>query len=172
MVVCLIFKHQQPSFSFPIYIDIDFYACRIYLIRYFLVIEKSLLCYLSHVYSCKVHKRNHLAVSMGELSGLHIAVQCTLKEPLVFACIDLYLSKLSHEGSVPAVIGPVGVKHLQLCYCRVSVLAPEVVSAMGEVINIHRKADLPLQLFKLFLIGCYESLNNRDSRLILLFLLP
>ena len=90
--------------------------------------------------------------------------QILVERGLDHGVIDIDFVKLRAEGGVTAVIGPVGVDHLDLGDGRFAVFTVEILLAYFRIRQIHRETALVDELLEAFVVQLVESGDDLDLR--------
>ena len=138
MVVSLVLKQQQPGLALAIHGHIDLHRAGIDLLALVQLVQLTGCTQVLHCDGGKVHEADGLVGTSQGFSGGHVLLPGVLQQLILkHSPIDN-----GSEGSVPAMVGPVGVDHPDLGDGGISVLGAEIVLAEGNIVQIHGQAVL------------------------------
>ena len=119
--------------------------------------EQPVLLQLLGTDGGKIHHAAGLALAAQILAHGHVAVKGSLHHLVV----DLHVVQNGAEGGVAAVIGPVGVDHLDLGDGGVALLGAEVLLAELDVAQIHGQPLLTDELLQALFVQLVEAVQHR-----------
>ena len=144
VVVGLILKEEQPVLQLAVDIALDLDSAGVDLLALVQVLQDSALLQGLGGDGGAVHQGAVLLVAASLLAQGHVAVKGSLHQLV----IDLHIVQNGTEGSVAAVVGPVGVDQADLGDGGVAVLGLEVVLAELDVGVVHGQALLVAEGFQ------------------------
>ena len=156
MVVGLILEEEEPVLVLAVDIALDLDGAGVDLLRLIEVLQDTLLFQLLGTDGGKIHNAAGLVLAAKVGTHGHVAVKCFLHHGIV----DLDVVQNGAEGGMAAVIGPVGVDHLDLSNGRVALLRAEILLTKLDVTEVHRKALLIDELLQALLVQLVEAVQN------------
>ena len=158
MVVGLVLEQEQPVLILTVHIALDLDGAGVDLVGLVQIFQDALLLQLLGTDGGKVHHAAGLVLAAQIGAHGHVAVKGLLHHGIV----DLHIVQNGAEGGVAAVIGPVGVDHLDLGDGGVAVLRAEILLAELDIAKIHGKAVVRNELFQLLFVQLVEALQHLD----------
>ena len=158
MVVGLVLEQEQPVLILTVHIALDLDGAGVDLVGLVQIFQDALLLQLLGTDGGKIHHAAGLVLPAQIGAHGHVAVKGLLHHGIV----DLHIVQNGAEGGVAAVIGPVGVDHLDLGDGGVAVLRAEILLAELDIAKIHGKAVVRNELFQLLFVQLVEALQNLD----------
>ena len=165
MVVGLILEVHKPLLLHAVHGHRHNDAAGIDLIRLLLILKLSFPLQLAHGHESQIHQTDKFVVSALEdlLMVRRILAVGVLDRLSVISLSEGDVFQLCGEGSVAAVIGPVGIQHPDLRHGGVSVLLPlEIVLDMLEVLEGHGKPERVVELPQLLLLQILKAVKYDD----------
>ena len=106
MVVCLIFKVDQPLFFFAVNIYRNYNTAGIDLVRFLLILKLSFRFQFFHCHQGKIHQTDEFIVTVfiKNLSVVQVLLICFFDRLFIVALAKFNICKLSRKGSMTAVI--------------------------------------------------------------------
>ena len=140
VIMRLVLELQQPTLHDAIDIYIHENATCVILLALLHIVELTLLLEVASTYRCKFHKAEALLLTAKLLAHPAHKVERLLHLGLHERLVEGYLLNLGREGSMTAVVTPVGIEDAKLCLHGVTTLLTEVVYHLAEVVGIHSEA--------------------------------
>ena len=129
----LVLEQEQPVLILAVHIALDLDRAGVDLVRLIQVGEDAALFQCLGANGGQVHHAAGLLGAAQLLPQCHIA----LKGSLHYFVIDLHIGEDGAKGGMTAVIGPVGIDHLDLGDGGVTLLGAEVLLAELDIPQIH-----------------------------------
>ena len=156
VVVGLVLEQEQPVLVLAVDIALDLDGAGVDLLGLVQILQDTLLLQLLGTNGGKVHHAAGLVLTAQLSAHSHVAVKGFLHHGVV----DLHIVQNGAEGGVAAVIGPVGVDHLDLGDGRVALLGAEVLLTELDVPQIHCQTLFLDELGKASFIQLVEALQH------------
>ena len=156
VVVGLVLEQEQPVLVLAVDVALDLDGAGVDLLRLVQILQDTLLLQLLGANGGKVHHAAGLVLAAQLGAHRHVAVKGLLHHGVV----DLHIVQNGAEGGVAAVIGPVGVDHLDLGDGGVATLLGEVRAAELDVGQIHGQAALVDETGQLVIGKGSEALDD------------
>ena len=156
MVMGLVLEQEQPVLILAVHVALDLDGAGVDLVGLVEVFQNALLLQLFGTDGGKVHHAAGLVLAAQVLAHGHVAVKGSLHHGIV----DLHIVQNGAEGGVAAVVGPVGVDHLDLGDGGVALLGAEVGLAELNVAQVHSKAVVGDELLQLVLAQLVEAFQH------------
>jgi len=157
--VGLVLEQEQPVLVLAVHVALDLHGAGVDLVGLVEVLQDALLLQLLGTDGSQIHHAAGLALAAQILAHGHVAVKGSLHHFVV----DLHIVQNGAEGGVAAVIGPVGVDHLDLGDGGVALLGAEILLAELDVAQIHGQAVLVDELFQALFVQLVEAVQHRHS---------
>ena len=154
----LVLEQEQPVLVLAVDIALDLDGAGVDLFGLVQILQDTLLLQLLGTNGGKVHHAAGLVLTAQLSAHSHVAVKGFLHHGVV----DLHIVQNGAEGGVAAVIGPVGVDHLDLGDGGVTVLRAEILLAELDITKVHGKAVVRNELFQLLFVQLVEALQHLD----------
>ena len=155
----LVLKEEEPVLILAVHIALDLDGAGVDLLGFVQILEDALLLQLLGTDGGKIHHAAGLLLTAQVGAHGHVAVKRCLHHGIV----DLDIIQNGAEGSVAAVIGPVGVDHLDLGDGGVAVLRAEVLLAELDIAQIHGQALFVDELLQALFVQLVEALQRGHS---------
>ena len=133
MIVCFVLEEVEPILLFAVHIHLHLHGAGVDLFGFVEVREDALALEPFRADRAHVHERNRLRIAVEIDAHAHILVERCAH----LFVVDLHVLELGLERGVTAVIGPVGVDHLDLSDGGVALLAREILLAELDVGQVH-----------------------------------
>ena len=156
VVVGLVLEQEQPVLVLAVDVALDLDGAGVDLLRLVQILQDALLLQFLGTNGGKVHHAAGLVLAAQLGAHGHVAVKGLLHHSV----IDLHIVQNGAKGGVTAVIGPVGVDHLDLGDGGVALLGAEVLLAELDVPQIHGQTLFLDELGKTCLIQLVEALQH------------
>jgi len=160
VVVGLVLEQEQPILVLAVDVALDLDGAGVDLLGLVEVLQDALLLQLLGADGGKVHHAAGLVLPAKVLPHGHITVERSLNHLVV----DLDIIQNGAEGGVAAVIGPIGVDHLDLGDGGVPLLAAEVLLTELDVAEVHGKALLCDEVLQSLLVQLVEAVQHLHRR--------
>ncbi|SCH94436.1 Uncharacterised protein [uncultured Faecalibacterium sp.] len=159
VVVGLVLKEEEPVLILAVHIALDLDSAGVDLLGFVQILEDALLLQLLGTDGGKIHHAAGLLLTAQVGAHGHVAVKRCLHHGIV----DLDIIQNGAEGGVAAVIGPVGVDHLDLGDGGVAVLRAEILLAELDIAQIHGQALFVDELLQALFVQLVEALQRGHS---------
>ena len=159
VVVGLVLKEEEPVLILAVHIALDLDGAGVDLLGFVQILEDALLLQLLGTDGGKIHHAAGLLLTAQVGTHGHVAVKRCLHHGIV----DLDIIQNGAEGGVAAMIGPVGVDHLDLGDGGVAVLRAEVLLAELDIAQIHGQALFVDELLQALFVQLVEALQRGHS---------
>ena len=159
VVVSLVLEQEQPVLILAVDVTLDLDGAGVDLLRLVQILQDTLLLQLLGTNGGKVHHAAGLVLAAQLGAHRHVAVKGLLHHSV----IDLHIVQNGAEGGVAAVIGPVGVDHLDLGDGGVAVLRAEVLLAELDIAQVHGQALFVDELLQALFVQLVEALQRGHS---------
>ena len=156
VVVGLVLEQEQPVLVLAADIALDLDGAGVDLLRLVQILQDTLLLQFLGTNGGKVHHAAGLVLAAQLGAHRHVAVKGLLHHGVV----DLHIVQNGAKGGVAAVIGPVGVDHLDLGNGGVALLGAEVLLTELDVPQIHGQTLFLDELGKASLVQLVEALQH------------
>ena len=160
MVVGFVLEQEQPILVLAVHIDLHFNGAGVDFLGFVQVLENAVLLKPLGTDRAHIHEAYRLAVAPELMAHGQILVERGLDHGV----IDIDFVKLRAEGGVTAVVGPVGVDHLDLGDGRFAVFTVEILLAYFRIRQIHRETALVDEPLEAFVVQLVESGDDLDLR--------
>ena len=160
VVVGFVLEQEQPVLVLAVHIDLHFDGAGVDFLGFVQVLENAVLLKPLGTDRAHIHEAYRLAVAPELMAHGQILVERGLDHGV----IDIDFVKLRAEGGVTAVIGPVGVDHLDLGDGRFAVFTVEILLAYFRIRQIHRETALVDEPLEAFVVQLVESGDDLDLR--------
>ncbi len=158
VVVRLVLEQEQPVLVVPVHVHLHLDGAGVDFLGFVEVLQNAVLLEPLRADRAHIHQAHRLLVAAEFVTDLKILVERGLDGGIV----DLHLVELRAERGVAAVVGPVGVDHLDLGDRRVAMLLGEVLTAELQVGQIHGQIAVFDELFELRVAHGAESVDDLD----------
>ena len=155
----LVLKEEEPVLILAVHIALDLDGAGVDLLGFVQILEDALLLQLLGTDGGKIHHAAGLLLTAQVGTHGHVAVKRCLHHGIV----DLDIIQNGAEGGVAAMIGPVGVDHLDLGDGGVAVLRAEVLLAELDIAQIHGQALFVDELLQALFVQLVEALQRGHS---------
>ena len=152
----LVLEQEQPVLVLAVDIALDLDGAGVDLLGLVQILQDTLLLQLLGTIGGKVHHAAGLVLTAQLGAHSHVAVKGFLHHGVV----DLHIVQNGAEGGVAAVIGPVGVDHLDLGDGGVALLGAEVLLTELDVPQIHGQTLFLDELGKACLVQLVEAFQH------------
>ena len=152
----LVLEEEQPVLLLAVDIALDLDGAGVDLVGLVQILEDALLFQLLGTNGGQVHHAAGLVLPAQIRTHGHVAVKGFLHHGVV----DLHIVQNGTERGVAAVVGPVGVDHLDLGDGGVPLLGAEIFLAELDVAQIHGEALLVDELFQALFLQLVEALQH------------
>ena len=156
VVVGLVLEQEQPVLLLTVHITLDLDGAGIDLLALVKVLQNAALLQRLGTDGRAVHQGAVFLVAAQLGAHRHVAVKGFLHHGVV----DLHIVQNGAEGGVAAVIGPVGIDHLDLGDGGVALLGAEVLLTELDIPQIHGQTLFLDELGKTCLIQLVEALQH------------
>ena len=156
VVVGLVLEQEQPVLILAVDVALDLDGAGVDLLRLVQILQDTLLLQLLGTDGSKVHHAAGLVLAAQLGAHRHVAVKGLLHHGVV----DLHIVQNGAEGGVAAVIGPVGVDHLDLRNGGVALLGAEVLLTELDIPQIHGQTLFLDELGKASIVQLVEALQH------------
>ena len=163
MIMCLILKVDQPFFGFSVNFHRHNNTAGVNLIRFFLICKFSIFFQLTHRHQGHIHQAYKFILPSGKYLRpmLHIHIISILHRFLVIAFLKINIFKFGLECCMTAVIGPICVKHTNLCHCWVPFFFTRIIFLNKfKIIKCHCKAKGVIKFPKLCFRHGHEIIKH------------
>ena len=143
-------------------IDIDENAACIVFLADLHVVELACLAKVAGSDCGHVHQVEALGLAAKILAHLQVQVHCTFDVFLDEGLFDLDVFQFRSEGSVPAVVAPVGVQDAEFSLIGIAAFLGKILYHFGEVILVHRQPHLLAICLEFLSLHGTEAFQNRD----------
>ncbi len=133
----LVLEEEQPILGLPLHVDRDLHRAGVDLLGLVQLVQKALLLKIFGGDGAHVHEGDRLGAAQLPPDG-----QIVLVGPPQLLVLEGHIVDDGVEGGVAAVVGPVGVHHLDLGDGGVPSLGAEIVAAAEDVAQVHGQAPL------------------------------
>ncbi len=153
VVVCLVLEEEEPVLGLAVHIDRALDGAGIDLFGLIEGRKYSFVLQILGTDRAHVHEAERLLVAAKLVAGVKVALEGLLHDLVV----DLHIVEVRAECRVAAVVGPVGVDHLDLGDGRHAAFACKVALAELDVGEVHGKATIVDEGLKTLLVEVEEA---------------
>ncbi len=157
VIVCLILEQEQPVFLPTLRLDLDLDGAGIDLFGFVQSVQLALLFEDLRRNRPNVHQ-SHRFVALDKCSRIQITLICRLQGLIR----KLHVVDHGVKGRMSAVIGPIGIDHLDLSDRRIPMFAREISPAALTVRQIHRQPARRDQVRQLRVAVSAKALDHLD----------
>ena len=154
----LVLEQEQPVLILAVHINLDLDGAGVDFLGLIETGQDAVLLEPFGADSAHVHEADGLGIAAELVAHLKVALECGLDGGVV----NIHFVQLSAERGVAAVVGPVGVDHLDLSDGGFAALLAEVLLAEFEVGQIHGQTALVNELLAGFGVHLVETGDGLD----------
>ena len=145
VVMRLVLEQEQPVLVVAVHIHLHLDSAGVDLLGFVEVLQNAVLLEPLRADRAHIHQTHRLGVAAQLVAHLKILVERGLDRGV----IDCDLVKLRAERGVAAMIGPIGVDHLDLGDRRIALFLGEMLAAELQIGQIHGQTAILDELFEL-----------------------
>ena len=163
MVVCFIFKVNQPLFFFSVHIYRNYDGAGIDFIGFFLILKFSFRFQFFHGKQSQIHQADEFVISsfIENLTVRQILFIRFYDRLFVITVFECYFFQFCGKCCMTAVIGPVSIQHTNFSHGRITFFFIfEIILDMQEILKCHSQIQRIIQLFQRSLFHFYKSVKN------------
>ena len=159
MIVRLILEHEKPGLFHTIAqtFGLDTDRTGIDFVRNFLLFQQAAPPQLAAHDRGNIHETERLFTAAVGLAKSLITGQGGVKFVLEAVALVAYVAELGVESGVTAVVGPIGIQHLDFQVVGFAFFTAEFIANEPQVIDIHGQAMLPDEIFESCFIKLAEA---------------
>ena len=156
VVVGLVLEQEQPILVVAVHIHLHLDGAGVDFLGFVEILQNAVLLKPLRADRAHIHQAYRLGVAAQLVTHLKILVERGLDGGIV----DLDIVELRAERGVTAMVGPVGVDHLDLGDRRVALLLGEMLAAELQVGQIHGETTVLDELFELGVAHGAEAVDD------------